>query len=200
MLRVLVTLLAAVAIPVVITGNALAAPSGQSGAADVAAATAPAATARASSLELGIVRELNRVRAERGLQPVRLSTGLVQAAVGHSAAMLRSGVFDHTSVDGTTFDRRVLRSYPVKGFSAWRVGENLLFDSGPLDAPAAVEAWMNSPSHRDNMLDPAFREVGVGALEAPSAPGQFGGGHVIVVTLDFGVRTPAKPVRTVAGT
>ena len=122
-----------------------------------------------------------------------MSPGLTQAALGHSAGMLRSGLFDHTSADGTPFDKRVLRSYPTRGFSSWTVGENLLFDSGELDAAGAVQAWMDSPPHRENMLNAAFREVGVGALQSTAGRGDFGDGPVTVITLDFGARTLAKP-------
>lgn len=191
--RLAVPLAAALALSA--AGGALAAPTGtrtSSQDADVAVAAAPAAaTARAATLEIGIVRELNRVRIEHGLAPLGVSSGLATAAAGHSAAMVRSGLFDHTSADGTSFAKRVVRSYPVKGFASWTVGENLLFDSGDIDARGAVQAWMDSPPHRANMLNPSFREVGVGALKAEMAGGDFGGGPALVITLDFGARTPA---------
>lgn len=184
MLRRITPLLAALAVALMSVGSAIAAPAGANGAA--------ASTARAVSLESGIVRELNRVRAQHGLAPMKVSAGLTQAALAHSAAMLRTGIFDHTSADGTTFDRRVLRSYPTKGFAAWTVGENLLYDSGGLDAAGAVQAWMDSPPHRENMLSTGFREVGVGALSSPTGSGDFGTGPVTVITLDFGARVPAR--------
>jgi uncharacterized protein YkwD len=48
--------------------------------------------------------------------------------------------------------------------------------------------WLNSPKHRKTMLRTRWREVGVGAVQAGSAPGVFGGREVTIVTADFGVR------------
>jgi uncharacterized protein YkwD len=78
--------------------------------------------------------------------------------------------------------------YPMRGRHYWAVGENLLWSSGQLNATAAVELWLNSPSHREIMLDPHWREVGVGAVYADSAQGIYGGRDVTIVTADFGVR------------
>jgi uncharacterized protein YkwD len=47
---------------------------------------------------------------------------------------------------------------------------------------------MGSDHHRVNLLDPAWRDVGVSALRARAVPGAFKGQTVIVVTVDFGVR------------
>ena len=51
-----------------------------------------------------------------------------------------------------------------------------------------VRAWMRSPPHRANLLDPDWTQIGVAALSVPSAPGIYSGRHVMVVTVDFGVR------------
>jgi uncharacterized protein YkwD len=160
----------------------------------VAAPTASSAETgltRASTLESSIVAELNKLRAAHGLRAVSISQDLTQAALRHTTSMIETGTFDHTSADGTRFDRRVARSYTPRGHSRWTVGENLLFQSGRLDAASAVKAWMQSPPHRKNLLNPHFREVGVGAVHASTAPGDFRGRSVVVVTLDLGARTIA---------
>ena len=83
-------------------------------AAALAAAVAPgsAATAEQSArieprgwLERQILVELNLVRSDRGLQPLRPVAGLRVAAAIHSRSMLAVGFFDHASADGTSFDR-----------------------------------------------------------------------------------------------
>ena len=52
----------------------------------------------------------------------------------------------------------------------------------------AVKLWMGSPEHRAIILTPGFREIGIAAVHAASAPGAFGDDEVTVVTADFGQR------------
>jgi uncharacterized protein YkwD len=47
---------------------------------------------------------------------------------------------------------------------------------------------MASPEHRDNILTPRWREIGISALHVPAAPGTYHGQEVTVITTDFGVR------------
>jgi uncharacterized protein YkwD len=47
---------------------------------------------------------------------------------------------------------------------------------------------MLSPEHRRNLLNPDWRQIGLAALEVPSAPGLYVGLGVTIVTVDFGVR------------
>ena len=49
--------------------------------------------------------------------------------------------------------------------------------------------WLASPPHRANLLDPHWREVGLSAVHATSAPGVYGGEAATIVTADFGVRS-----------
>jgi uncharacterized protein YkwD len=51
-----------------------------------------------------------------------------------------------------------------------------------------VESWLASPHHRENLLNPKWREVGVAAVHAWSAPGVYDGREVTVLTADFGAR------------
>ena len=156
----------------------------------------PAATPGASTrverrapLEAAVVRELNRVRAAKGLRPLRAAPSLRTAARSHSGAMLENGFFGHDSADGTAFSERIKRYYTSRGWTTWSVGEALLASQGSvIDAKAIVAAWLDSPPHRAIILSPTWRDAGVGALYAPSAPRELGGADAIVVTADFGVR------------
>ena len=47
---------------------------------------------------------------------------------------------------------------------------------------------MNSPGHRANILSRSWREIGVSAIHFESAPGEFEGSRVTLVTADFGLR------------
>jgi uncharacterized protein YkwD len=62
-----------------------------------------------------------------------------------------------------------------------------------MEATAIVEAWLNSPPHREIILSPTWRDAGIGALYALAAPQEFGGSQTIVVTADFGLRSGRVP-------
>jgi uncharacterized protein YkwD len=102
--------------------------------------------------------------------------------------MAQRGYFSHDSANGTSFDRRISRYYPLKGAHYWSVGENLLWSSPDVDAASALNMWLNSPPHRKILLTARWREVGLSAVHVPSAPGTFAGREVTIVTADFGVK------------
>ena len=144
---------------------------------------------RRAALEASVVREMNRVRAARGLTPLRAAPALRSAARGHSQAMLSHGFFRHESADGTAFSERIRRYYSNAGYARWSVGEALMASQGRfVDAEAIVTAWLESPSHRAIILSATWRDTGIGVLYAPSAPATFGGAEAVVVTADFGLR------------
>jgi uncharacterized protein YkwD len=163
---------------------------GQAGATD----TAPGAVNRVQSLDRAILIRLNETRGQHGLRALVLCRALRDAAASHSRSMLENGFFAHESVDGSPFSVRIRRFYRPAGYASWSAGENLLYDTGELDAGTAVKAWLASPEHRRNMLDPTWREVGIAAMHASSAGGAFGGEPTWVVTMDFGVRTGGTSV------
>jgi len=158
--------------------------------------TAPTATSGSSAnverrpvLEAAVIHELNEVRAAQGLEPLRSSPSLRSAARGHSRSMLDYGFFSHDSADGTAFSERIRRYYTNRGWRTWSVGEALLASQGiDIDAAGIVKAWLESPPHREIILSPTFRDAGIGALYAPSAPKEFSGSETVVVTADFGLR------------
>jgi uncharacterized protein YkwD len=141
-----------------------------------------------SSLESGILAQLNQIRSEHGLQPVRISARLTASAAQHSKEMGADGYFEHSSHDGTAFWKRIGRWYGSSGFGYWSVGENLLWSSPQVDPAGALQLWMNSPEHRANILTPRWREIGISAVHFVSAPGTYKGLEVTIVTTDFGIR------------
>jgi uncharacterized protein YkwD len=157
------------------------------------ALTATAATSstltRETSLEQGIVREANRVRATHGLRALAVAPGLQAAANSMSRLMLVQGFFAHDAPGGESFGERLKRFYPLRS-GGWLVGENLLWSSGGIAPAAAIRMWLDSPEHRKILLTPDWREVGIGAIGANSASGVYAaaGGPVVVVTMDFGTR------------
>ena len=148
---------------------------------------APAAPQRL--LSGNVLQELNRVRGERGLRPLRAAPSLAASARRHSAQMGRRGFFAHESPDGTPFWRRIERFYVDDGFRSWEVGENIFWQSpARMAAGSVVRSWLASPGHRANVLSSSWRDAGVGAVSLPSAPGVYGGAPVTIVTVDFGKR------------
>jgi uncharacterized protein YkwD len=116
-----------------------------------------------------------------------VSRGLTAAANHHTHQMGRLGFFEHASVNGAPFWRRIQRFYPA-GRGYWSVGENIFWESPDTSAASAVREWMHSPPHRQNLLTSEWRDIGVSAEHFESAPGAFGARSATIVTADFGVR------------
>ena len=122
--------------------------------------------------------------------------------------MLQNGFYAHESQDGSSFSARLKRFYSPNGWRSWTTGENLLYNSAEMSVDEAIQAWMESPHHRDNILNPNWRDVGIASLYAPTAGGTFGNEPTWIITMDFGARSgvlkaakPAvkkKPVRLTA--
>ena len=87
---------------------------------------------------------------------------------------------------------RVKHFYRSVGYGNWSAGENLLYSTSEIDASTAIRTWLDSPPHRANMLNPAWREVGIGSFYASAAGGTFGGEATWVITMDFGTRALSK--------
>ena len=137
------------------------------------------ADAGISSAERALIRHVNDVRAAHGLRALRASGALSRAADSHSRDMLRYDFFDHTSSDGTPFDRRI-RRYT----NARMVGENLAAIARRHGgAGAIVRMWMNSPGHRAVLLSSDYRRIGIGRHW-----GTLGSSRLAVVTADFASR------------
>ncbi|HZT90751.1 MAG TPA: CAP domain-containing protein [Gaiellaceae bacterium] len=157
-----------------------------------AAMPAPARAHRAANamavLDQGVLQQLNEIRAQHGLVPLRLSAKLSAAAAQHSREMAADGYFQHNSYDGTAFWKRIQRFYGATGYGFWSVGENLLWSSPDVDAAGALQLWMHSPEHRANILTARWREIGIAAVHVASAPGAYHGLPVTIITTDFGVR------------
>jgi uncharacterized protein YkwD len=150
---------------------------------------APAGVATTKALETEVLVEINALRRARGLAALRVNAGLAAAAAAHSVAMARGGFFAHESADGSPFWKRVKSYYGSAGFARWSVGENLVWAAPELTPKQAVTMWMNSPPHRKNLLSPQWREIGLGGIRVPQAPGVFAGQGVTVLTADFGARS-----------
>jgi uncharacterized protein YkwD len=113
-------------------------------------ATSAVAKARAQILTL-----VNQQRATAGCQPLTASSALDTLSQNFSDDMAARGFFDHTDPDGNTpWDRAKKLGITNLG------GENIA--RGQADVQAVMDAWMNSPGHRANILDCDYKTLGVG--------------------------------------
>jgi len=114
---------------------------------------------------------LVRVNAERkraGVRPLTANPRLDLAAQRHAADMLARRYFAHESPEGKTVRERAWAA----GYDWQEIGENLA--EGQLSVAEVMDSWMHSPGHRRNLLDPGFRELGVGLASGRSGTGDSG--------------------------
>ena len=91
--------------------------------------------------------------------PLSASRKLTDAAEDHARDMARKKYFDHRGSDGSQPKDRVRRA----GYQWSLTGENIAF--GPESAEEVVAGWLDSPGHCANIMEPRFREIGVGVAE-----------------------------------
>ncbi len=127
----------------------------------------------------------NQIRSQNNLPLLKDNAKLRKAANSHSSAMVNEGYFDHTSPDGDSFVDRIIGAGYAKRNDGWTLGENIAWGTGDLSsAKGVMDAWMNSPGHKSNILKKAYREVGIGIRTG--VPSDEGVGATI--TADFGVK------------
>ncbi|WP_405730793.1 CAP domain-containing protein [Streptomyces sp. NBC_00028] len=118
--------------------------------------TAPGITVSAEAqAEAEVLKLVNEERAKVGCSAVSANSALGKLAEDFSDAMAAEGFFDHTDPSGRTpWDRAEAAGISNLG------GENIA--RGQADAAAVMEAWMNSPGHKANILNCDFKTLGVG--------------------------------------
>ena len=165
--------------------------------ATVKAVVAPAAPVQCANTDvvpaadnLDVVRAAleclhNQVRAQNGLATLADNAALANAGLGHSGDMVAQHYFDHTTPAGVSFSDRILGAGYAPADGAWELGENLAWGTGSQSTPAGImQAWLNSPEHRANILNGDYREIGLGIqLGTPTDPAQG-----VTVSAEFGVR------------
>lgn len=95
--------------------------------------------------------------------PVRLSNTLGSVAFGHADDMARHNYFEHQDLAGHSPADRVR----AVGYREKLVGENIAY--GPKSADEAVQGWLESPDHCENIMDPRFGEMGIAFAAGQSA-------------------------------
>ncbi len=118
--------------------------------------TIPQTESRVLDYEAEVVRLVNEERAKQGLSALTLNWELSRVARYKSQDMKDKGYFSHTSPTyGSPF--QMMRDF---GISFRTAGENIA--RGYATPEAVVKGWMNSPSHRENILKASYKQIGVG--------------------------------------
>lgn len=119
----------------------------------------------------------NKKRAEEGLVSLVLNDQLTKAAQDKAQYMFEKNFWAHVAPDGTTPWYFIKNS----GYEYQYAGENLA--RGFSTSSDVVNAWMASPTHRENMLSPNYNDIGFAV-----AAGSLTGSDTILVVEEFGSR------------
>jgi uncharacterized protein YkwD len=131
----------------------------------------------------------NLKRQENSLPPLVMNDELTQAAAGKAEDMFTKDYWAHVSPDGTTPWVFIKNA----GYNYLYAGENLA--RGYTTSGDVVDAWMASPSHRENMLSPNYHDIGFAIKE-----GVLTGDETILVVEELGSRSTAVAQATSAQT
>ncbi|PIY74734.1 MAG: hypothetical protein COY85_02400 [Candidatus Portnoybacteria bacterium CG_4_10_14_0_8_um_filter_40_50] len=129
-----------------------------------------------------LVNLINQERTVKNLSALSVDVKLNEAASLKAQDMIANNYFDHTSPSGIS----PWYWFGKAGYSFVWAGENLAIHF--IDTDAVFEAWMASPGHRDNILNPNFKDIGVAV-----AAGQIDGRQTTVSVLAFGSPAVAQP-------
>lgn len=114
--------------------------------------------------EREIFRLVNRERRKRNLNELEWNADLAEMARKYSEKMADENFFSHFDLQGANVAKRAQKAR-IKGWT--RIGENLFtIENYSSFDRFAVKAWMNSPSHRQNILDKDWTTTGVGVAQA----------------------------------
>lgn len=124
-------------------------------------------------VEAAIIEITNTVRTEAKLGTVAANPALTAAARAYATVLAKSGKFSHDA-DGSLSDRT-----ERTGYRHCTVAENLAsfqdsrgFESRAL-AKSAMEGWLNSPGHRQNLMSPPMTEIGVAVAKTADKDPKF---------------------------
>jgi uncharacterized protein YkwD len=179
---------------------AVAAPAAQGADDPYAALLAPSGTCGAAADQLDLDASTaqavmqcltNYARGQAGLAPLALTAALNGAGQAKLAADLSCAEFSHTPC-GQPFSS-VFAAY-LSGATSYQIGENIAWGTGSFGTPRqTMNGWLHSTAHRENILVPAYTELGVGYAPNQTFQGYNG---ATLWSQEFGVRAPALAAPT----
>ncbi len=98
----------------------------------------------------------NAERTKNGLNLLELDGSLIKSAQGHAEDMYNNSYFSHTSLDGRTLSDRIFKYSREFNF----MGENIA--KGQNSPKSVIDSWMSSQGHRENILNPNYKKIGIG--------------------------------------
>jgi len=123
--------------------------------------------AAAEAQQRTVVCLLDYARARQGLAPLAHSEEVSQWSALKARAIARCRMFSHMPCGGRA------DGYARSAGFTGSFGENLFLGPGPYKTPlAAVDGWLNSPSHRENLFRPGWRKQGIAVLHDDEFGGQ----------------------------
>lgn len=129
-----------------------------------------------------VIRLTNIERRNQGLSELKLDPQLAAAAAQKASDMFARDYWAHISPTGTQPWFFVTQA----GYDYRYAGENLARDFS--DPAAVVRAWMESTTHKDNLLNGRYQDIGIAVVD-----GQLGGRETTLVVQMFGTRLSAQP-------
>jgi len=124
-----------------------------------------------------IITLTNQYREQEGLNKLQSNARLTQAAINKAHDLLINQYFSHTSPEGKKFSQWI-KEVDYKYFY---VGENLAIDF--TSSNEVFKAWLNSPTHKENIIKPQYQEIGVAVIE-----GKYKNRPTLLVVQLFGSR------------
>ena len=129
----------------------------------------------------GVFQWTNTQRQEQGLSLLEADTTLDNVAAARARDMFEKQYFGHVAPDGSG----VAEAAQKEEYAFLAIGENLALGNFATDS-ALVQAWMDSPGHRENIVSPRYQEIGI-AVEQ----GEFEGNTVWIAVQIFGLPSSA---------
>lgn len=102
---------------------------------------------------------INNERQSKGLSPLQSNSQLENSASKKAQDLLAKNYWSHTSPDGLEF----WNFFESSGYNYLAAGENLA--KGYFDAQSLTSGWMQSEGHRNNILNPSYREIGISIVD-----------------------------------
>lgn len=145
----------------------------------VAWLTVPQLVLASAIIPQTIIDLTNAKRTDNRQTALSVNTELTMAAYTKAQDMIDHGYFDHYGPQGQTPWQYILS----QGYDYQSAGENLAIDFQA--AEDLIDAWLKSATHRDNILDPDYQDIGVAVLD-----GVFDGHQTTLVVQMFGAKQP----------
>ncbi len=116
-----------------------------------------------SDFQTQVLELVNAERQKVGAPPLQLNDKLGQAAQRHAEDMAKNNFVSHDGSDGSTIQSRIEEA----GYDYSAFAENV---AGGQSTPEAVlKSWLNSSGHRRNILNPDYKEIGIGYAKDSSS-------------------------------